>query len=399
MRVLPLFVVLAALAVWTPAIGHHDLHAQVTRADTAMVILHVARDVDASGDRELAAQLYRLVLERYAGTPAAAQASTRLATMGGERRQGNGRAGFVVYNTMFGTWLGVAIPAAAGAEGSSAFGAGLLAGAGIGFLASNAYAGHRPMSSGQAKAYTFATWWLTWQAIGWRAVLDIGRHQVCYPDGLGGSYCYDDTPDEAPFTAAVVGGLGGAIAGIGLSRLPLQAGDVELVQHSALWGTWYSAVAWILTHEDSGGSDDVVLTYLLLGGDALGLAAIPAARAWQPTSGQVRLTSIAGVAGAIVGLGVDLLVHVDDDDTGVLIPTIGATAGLIAGAVSTGLTRGRPRITQPEPSSSDVALLNVHDGVRVALPLPLPAAIPWIGEQGRLRYRPGVRLTLFDAHF
>ena len=140
-------------------------------------------------------------------------------------------------------------------------------------------------------------------------------------------------------------------------------------------------------------------SHLLLGGDALGLAAILAARAWQPTSGQVRLTSIAGVAGAIVGLGVDLLVHVDDDDTAVLIPTIGATAGLIAGAASTGLTRGRPHISQPEPSSSDMALLNVHNGVRMALPTPLPTAIPAIGERGRLQYRPGVRLTLFDAHF
>jgi len=398
MRALPLIAVLAALAVWTPAIAHHDLHAQVTRADTAMVIVNVARELESSGDRELAEQLYRLVLGRYRDTPAASQASARLATMGGERRQGNGRAGFVVYNTMLGTWLGVAIPVAAGAEGQSTYGAGLLAGAGLGFLASNIYAGSRDMSSGQASVYRFTTWWAMWQAVGWREVLDIGGGERCTTDPYGYSYCYNDTPDEAPVTAAVVGGLGGVIAGIGLSTLPMQAGDVELVQHSALWGTWYSAVVWILTHEDSG-SDDALLTQLLLSGDAFGLAAIPAARAWQPTAGQVRLTSIAGVAGAIVGLGVDLLVHVNDDDTGVLIPTIGATAGLIAGAASTGLTRGRPRIGQPEPSSSDVALLNVHDGVRVALPLPLPTAIPSIGEQGRLRYRPGVRLTLFDAHF
>lgn len=399
MRALTLLAVFVAIAVCSPAIRNHHLAAQVTRADTAMVVLHVARDLDASGDRELAEQLYLLLVERYADTPAAAQASARLGTMGAERRQGNGRVGFVVYNTTFGTWLGLAIPLAAGAEGSSAYGAGLLAGAGLGFLASNAYAASRFMSSGQASAYRFTTLWATWQAVGWREVLDIGGGERCTTDPSGYTYCYDSTPDEAPVTAAVVGGLGGVVAGIGLSTLPLQAGDVELVQHAALWGTWYGAVLWILTHEDSSNSDDAVLTHVLLGGDVLGLAAIPAARAWRPTAGQARLTSIAGVAGAIIGFGIDLLINVDDEDTAVLIPTIGSVAGIIAGASWTGLARGRPRITQPEAGSSDVALLNVHDGVRVALPQPLPAAIPSIGERGRLRYRPGVRLTLFDVHF
>ncbi|MGD2135131.1 MAG: hypothetical protein PVF27_03180 [Gemmatimonadales bacterium] len=398
MRVVQRAVLVAAFVLSASPAATSHAAAQDTPADTAMVLVQVAQSLETAGERELAEELYRLVLERYPDTAAADLAAGRLDALGNVRRQGNGRVRFVVYNTLFGTWLGLAIPLAAGAEEAPAFGAGLLAGGGLGFLASNAYSGSRPMTTGQAGAYTFATGWATWQAIGWREVFDIGGGEECYTDEWG-TYCYDTTPDEAPVTAAVVGGLAGVAGGLWLSTLPIQAGDMTLVDHSASWGTYYGAVLYILTHEDGDGDDDALWTHLLLGGDILAAAAIPAARAWQPTEGQVRLTSIAGVAGGIAGLGVDLLLEVDDDDTAILIPTIGATAGLIAGAAMTRLTAREPRPAPTETAAVDMALVNVHQGVRLALPTPLPMPVPSLTPEGRIRYRPGMRISLFDARF
>lgn len=398
MRVMIRAALAAVFVLSVSALTTRSLAAQETPADTAAVVVQIAQSLEEAGERELAEELYRLVVERYPGTPAADIASRRLAASGNLRRQGSGRVQFVVYNTLFSTWLGLAIPLAAGAEDAPAFGAGLLAGGGLGFFASNAYARSRPMTSGQAGAYAFATWWATWQAIGWREVLDIGGGEQCTTEPWG-TYCYDTTPDEAPITAAVLGGLAGVAGGIWLSTLPIQAGDMALVDHASSWGTYYGAVLYILTHEDGDENDDVLFTELLLGGDILAAAAIPAARAWQPTVGQVRLTSIAGVAGAIAGLGVDLLLEVDDDDTAILFPTIGATAGLIAGALMTRLTAKEPRLPSDATESLDLALLNLNDGVRVALPTPLPVPVPVLTGDGRVRYRPGVRISLLDARF
>jgi hypothetical protein len=374
--------------------------AQQTPADTARVIVQVATSLETSGQRELAEEMYRLVFQRYPNTDAAREAARRLAALGNVRRQGSGRVQFVTWTTLFGTWLGVATPAAFGAETAPPYGVGLLAGGGLGFIAANTYARGRAMSSGQAGAYTFATAWASWQAMGWRAVLDIGRRQECFPDGTGGQYCYDTTPEEAPFTAAVIGGLAGIGAGIALSKTNVQSGDISLVDHAAIWGTWYGFALRTLLRRDDwvGDEDDDVLTFLLLGGNAFALAAIPAARAWQPTGGQVRLTSIAGLAGGVAGLGIDLIMQTEDDDVAILVPTLGVTAGLLAGAISTRLTTGERDLARAGPDAVDLALLNVRDGVRLSLPAPIPTALPAIAN-GRLTVRPGVRLTLLDAHF
>ena len=363
------------------------LHAQQTPADTAEVILDVARQLRLDGATTTAEELLEYIIARYPGTPAAAQARELLAALLGTLEERDGRVQFIVWNTLFFTWLGLATPAALGADQPEPFGVGLLIGAPTGYLVSRLFVRNRPVSSGQAGAYTLSTVWGTWQAIGWRAVLEIGNKEFCNE-----SYCYSDTPTEAPWAAAVIGGLAGMGTGLWLSNKHIPRGDMALVDHGALWGTWYGLALGIILNKE----DDALLAFTLLGGDAGLLAAIPAARAWRPTRGQVRLASVAGLAGGVAGLGIDLLVQPEDEETAVAIPTVTATIGLIVGAIT---VRGKGRRDAGSSPDFREALLNIGDEITVGMPLPFAGALPTLDEHGRRRLRPALSVNLLSARF
>ena len=80
------------------------------------------------------------------------------------------------------------------------------------------------------------------------------------------------------------------------------------------------------------------------------LGAIPLARAWRPSVGRVRLITAAGIAGGLIGLGVDLLADVNGEKTAVLIPTLGSVVGL---GVGTALTSRRDVTPIPLPPPSE----------------------------------------------
>src|SRR5690606_25814729 len=131
--------------------------AQETRADTAAVLLRVAEQLEAEGRTALAAALLQAVLERYGETPAAAEIARRRAaerTVAAAEVTGSGRGELMVWGTLYGLWLGAAIPAAAGADDPEAYGLGLLLGGPAGFLASRLYAGQE-LTEGQARAIPF----------------------------------------------------------------------------------------------------------------------------------------------------------------------------------------------------------------------------------------------------
>ncbi len=112
------------------------LHAQETPADTAAILVSVARGLDIEGRRDLAEELLRYVMEHYPGTAAAQEAQQLLEALVGIRQAGSGRVQFVVWNTVFAIWLGLAVPAAFGADEPEPFGAGLLLAGPSGFLVS-----------------------------------------------------------------------------------------------------------------------------------------------------------------------------------------------------------------------------------------------------------------------
>lgn len=363
--------------------------AQETRADSAATLLRAARLLQARGELPLARELLRVLIVQFPGTPGAAEAGRAADLMGEEDSLiGLGRAGFIAYHTAFGAWLGVIIPAALDAEGEAAYGAGLLIGAPLGFFGSRALARTRGLTRGQASLMQFASTWGTWQGLGWQAAAEIGAEEVCELD-----VCYYDGSDTAPWGMALAGGIAGLGVGVLASRIDITEGRAAVITNAGYWATWYGYLAAYLT--DS--SDDSALAAALLAGNLGVLIAIPAGRAWNPTAARVRTISAAGLAGALAGAGIALLVSADDDQQVVGLLAAGTTIGLIGGAV---LTRERPLAEGTGPSAAErsSAMIEFRDGLRVGMPAIVPAMLP--APEGSRRFTvPGVRVGLLQVNW
>jgi hypothetical protein len=209
----------------------------------------------------VAEALFQYVSERFSDTPAGAAALQALrAVPAGAMSQGS-RVELQVWSTLYGLWLGVAVPGALGASGSEPYGLGLLLGGPGGFLAGRALANSRPLSEGQVRAITFGGTWGTWQGFGWARVLGIGEKEVC----PGPNFCYtEDAGSRTVFSSLVVGGLAGIATGTVLSRKPISAGTATTVNFGAFWGTWFGVAGSVLADLEG----DSFLATTLLGGNA-----------------------------------------------------------------------------------------------------------------------------------
>ncbi|MGH7476410.1 MAG: tetratricopeptide repeat protein [Longimicrobiales bacterium] len=377
-----------ALVLLATALGSAPAAAQQpTRADSAAVLLDAARQLDAAGRGEAADALFDLILERYGDTPAAEQVRARRVQPGQARMSRAGNTELVVWSALYGLWLGVAIPAAADADGPKAYGAGLLLGGPAGFLAGRAYARSRPVTPGHARAITFGGTWGTWQGFGWAEGLDWGaQQQACVPP----DFCEVDVDSEtrARFVSAIVGGL----AGIGIGAWVADTHDISrgtatMVDFGALWGTWYG---WSLA-EIGGVQQEIEAA--LIGGNAGLLAMALLAPRWNLSHSRARLINIAGVVGLLGGIGIDLLVQPDNDDVALAIPVLTSAAGLAFGALA---TRDRGVGGDGGGGGRGGALLERHGG---DWDLGLPATTPLLVAGPDGQRRASLRVPLLRASF
>lgn len=378
--------------------------AQVTRADTAAILLAASRDFQAEGMSQVAEALLQYLSERYPDTPAGATALEALRGLPAATSSQSSRVELQVWSTLYGLWLGVAIPAALGADGSEPYGLGLLVGGPGGFLAGRALAKSRPMSEGQVRAITFGGTWGTWQGFGWAEVLDIGEKEVC--DGPG--FCYvDESNAEEIIASMIVGGLAGIATGAVLSRKPISAGTATTVNFGGFWGTWFGVAGSVLA--DLEGDD--LLAGTLVGGNAGILATALMAPGWDLSRNRARLISIAGVMGGLAGGGLDLLIQPDDEKVAIGIPLATSIAGLALGAT---LTRDRDRRASgsdddgrhaaaggestTSPPAEGVLLHYAGGRLGVGVPAPFPTLMAVEGPRGS-SWKPGWGVTLFRAAF
>ncbi len=377
---------LAALVLLATLVPGRGTAQQVSRADSAAVLLAGARLLDARGETAAANALFQLIVDRFGDTPAALEASQRARSPGTSQSTRSGRVELQVWTTLYGLWLGVAVPAAFGADGPEAYGVGLLIGGPAGFLTGLGLARSRELSDGQARAITLGGTWGTWQGFGWAEVLDIGEGLTC-----DGDVCTSESSSEETFTAMIVGGIAGIVTGALLSRKDISQGVATTVNFGALWGTWFGFAAGYLADLE----DDNLMAATLLGGDAGLLGTMILAPRWNMSRNRVRLISIAGVIGGLSGAGVDLIVQPDDDKVAVAIPMATSALGLLIGAVTT-----RNYDAQSGGGDdADAALLRFEHG-RFALgaPAPVPMLLP-VERAGRTRLAPAAGVTLFRARF
>ena len=367
--------------------------AQVAPSDAASVLLRTAIDFEEQGEWDIAQALFVHITERYPGTSAAEEARQRLSLTGSARGDRVSRLELPVFGTLYGLWLGVAVPTAAGANDSEAYGAGLLAGVPLGLFSALMAQRSQQYTEGQARAITWGGTWGTWQGLGWAEVLGIGQEQVCSNFG-----CYEtDDNTEEVFTSMIVGSLAGIATGAAIARNPVRSGVSSAAQGGSTWGSIYGAMFAEIIDRDGGGDNDGVLVASLLAGNAGLLAGELLGSAYDVSRPRVRLINLGALGGGLVGLGIDLLTE-PGDDAAIAIPLASSIAGL---AIATAATRGRDRVRSGTPTpGEDFALLGYSDGSwRLGAPMPVPTMIPFDRDDGRPGWVPGVRFEFFSARF
>lgn len=361
-----------------------------TAADSAAVLLEAARSFEDQEEARVAEALYRHILARFPGTPAAAAARERLAGPAMGAGEGSGAVELQVWSTLYGAWLGVAVPGAFGADGAEPYGAGLLVGAPLGFVTGRWAALSRGYTLGQARAITLGGTWGTWQGWGWREVLDLGVETVCPPGGDG--FCYEDEGDsEEVFAAMVLGGLAGITTGALLAREPVASATAAGANYGSLWGSWFGVAAGVLADQE----DDGLLAMALLGGNAGLVSGALLTPRWGWSRNRWRVVSAGGLLGGLAGLGMDLLVQPDDEKVVVAIPLAGSLVGL-----GIGRAMSRDMDGPAEGDGGEVgSLLHLgRDGAILGIPVPRPRLRPVYGP-GRTELRAEWGITLLSARF
>ncbi len=352
-----------------------------TAADTAGVLLDVATRLKSEGRSQLSRSLLDLIIERYAGTPAAAQAARLRNELRAGAAEQSGRTELIVFGTTYGLWLGAAIPAALAADEPTPYGVGLILGGPIGFVASRAYARGRPLSEGQARAITFGGSWGTWQGLGWANVFDFGADEYCTEFQCDAG---DDPSGRAIVTSMLAGGVIGIGIGAALSQKHITPGTATTVNFGGLWGTWFGTAVAVA----GSASGDAIMTSALLGGNGGILAAALGARHWQLSRSRARLISISGVAGLVAGMGV-LLIAQPDGDASILVPA--ATSAL-------GLGLGVHWTRRMEAGGNEGEREGERDGWGWEGPSMQPRIVERV-RNGRLERLPALGMTLFQARF
>ncbi len=339
------------LAAFLAGLGTaQQVEAQPSAADSAAIVLGVAESFEAMGDAGTALRLYRHILAFFPGTPAAREVTALLAMT---VPRGGGETELAVSSTLYGLWLGVAVPWALEASDQWAYGLGLVVGGPAGYLGSRAYAGDRSVSPGQARAIGWGGAWGSLQGLWWSQALG-------------------DPEDEDIVGAVIAGGAVGTALGLVLARGEVASGTATAANLGSLWGAWFGfAGAYLLDYRDGA-----------LWGSAAGVGNLAlAGSAWAGHSLSIsrsrgRLISLGGLVGGFAGLGTAMIIDSGNDDVLVGLPLAGSVAGLVTGMLLTRSDNGGEAAPGADArgAPSTGSLLNWVDGqFALSVPMPSPA--------------------------
>lgn len=354
--------------------------AQITRADSAAVVLAVASDFDSRGESDMAISLYQHIVDRFPNTPASGIARARLDAAMLEVAQAGGEIELKVWGTLYGIWLGMAVPAALEADGPEPYGVGLLLGAPVGFLGARAMTRSRPVSLGQARTITWGGTWGAIQGLGWANALDLGGGERT----IEGDIMVSDGPSQqAVFTSMIAGGALGLAGGALAARRDITPGTATSAMLGSLWGSWFGLASSILADLSE---DEAWGTVMVTGSAGLVGGALAGSR-WPLSRSRARLISVGGLMGGVGGFGLLLITDSDDDDA-IAVPLVTSILGLVAGAVLTEGDGGEEDPSEGLQAAGSLAapgaLLNLSRGEwSFSAPLPSPVWEPALRADGR----------------
>jgi len=289
---------------------------ELTPEQQAESVLSFARRLLARQEVQLAVSVLEKLPQYFPGTPAAQKAQAlrdSLMTLPPAQDR-SGRVGVVVFSTLYGTWLGVALPVIAEADDPKAFVASMMAGSITGLLVSLNATRNHPVSDGRASLINFGGWFGTWQGIAWSNAFGAegGRNIV---------------------TGAVIGGLAGiGAAAILTTNKNIRPGYATLINFGGIWGTWFALCAAEIGEVQS---EETEFGVIAAGGDIGILTTAIAAKNTPMSRGRARLINIAGVVGTVFGLGAAVLAEVDNEQAAFVLMGGGSIAGLLIGSSAT----------------------------------------------------------------
>ncbi len=341
--------------------------AQLTPATSVANVLAVATDFESRGELDVDAALYVHIVDRFPGTPATEAAGARLDAASAERSQAGGEIELKVWSTLYGIWLGLAIPASMEAERPEAYGAGLLFGGPAAFLAGRAFSRSRPVSPGQARAITWGGTWGALQGLGWAHGLELG--------GGDSDFQVDGPSSDAVFASMIAGSAVGLAGGVLAARREITPGTSTSAMLGSLWGAWFGYASGALLDLDHTTN---LATITMAGNGGLAAGALAGSR-WRLSRSRAHLISVGGLLGWAGALGIVKNTQPGNSDLYIGIPLVGSIAGLVAGAAFTQGTgaeedaSGNAQAAGPLPASG--ALLNRSQGGEWSLSVPLPFSV------------------------
>ena len=363
--------------------------AQITRADSAAVLLGAAADFERQGDSDTAETLYRHITGHFPDTPAAETARARLEAASAERSQAGGETELKVWSTIYGTWLGVMVPLAFDVERPEPYGAGLLLGAPGGFFGSRVFAASRPLSLGQARAITWGGTWGALQGMAFARAMDLGGGERIHDDIMKD----ESESDEAVVAAMIVGSAAGIGGGMLAARKEIRPGTATAANLGSLWGAWLGLASSILLDLDE---NPTWATMAVTGNAGLVAGALAGSR-WPLSRSRARLISVGGLIGTVTGFGLQLLADTDDEDVSIAVPLTGSIAGLVLGtALTSGNDAGQDMSSDAAadktPPATGALLSWSRGDWSLSAPLPSPLLDPGRWNSGRRGLAWSVRL-------
>lgn len=333
------------------------LTAQVTAADSAAVLLDAGQDFERRDLHDVARALYRLVAERYPDTPAGRAALAFLGDTGpagvpGAAGQPEGDTELKVFSTLYGIWLGTALPAALQVESPQPYGLGLLAGGPVGYFGGRAFARSRPLSLGQARTINWGGTWGIWQGMGWARAMDLGGGERLIE---GDIVIYEDEAEHQVVAAMIAGGVVGLAGGALAARKEIRNGTALSAALGSVWGTWIGFASSVFLELDPNPS---WATTMVAGNVGLLGGAVAGSR-WSISGRRARLISLSGLIGGFAGLGIVIISETENVQAAIGLPLAGSVAGLGFGVAT----------TRDRGGADDVS------GAEAAEPLALPGAL------------------------
>ena len=230
----------------------------------------------------------------------------------------SGRVGTVVFSTLYSTWLGISTARLADeTDNAKTVATGMMIGAPTGLLTSLIVTRNAKLTRGQSALINFSGSWGTWQGWGWAILID------------------EDDDEKSLIRGAMIGGLAGILATTILTRkIDPSLGDMGIINYGALWGTWLSLCAGMVTGVED---DNELLAWTLIGGNIGAASMALLSSEIDITPARAHWINLGGVIGTIAASGIVMIIAEDDISEEAAFATlmVGSIAGLITGIYNT----------------------------------------------------------------